>query len=177
MTNPKSLIAIETIEKRIYLIRGCRVMLDSDLADLYSVSTGRLNEQVRRNIRRFPVDFMFQLDRQEFSGLMSQVAISKKGRGGRRKLPLVFTQEGVAMLSGILRSCRAIETNISIIRAFVRLREMISTHGDLAARLDKLERDGLGHGADIRTLFDAIHELMAPPDRSKSRIGFRTKPE
>lgn len=152
-------------------------MLDSDLAAMYAVSTRRLNEQVRRNGKRFPKDFMFGLSRQEFDNLMSQFATSSSGWGGRRKLPLAFTQEGVAMLSGVLHSPRAIRVNVAIMRAFVKLREMISAHRDLAERLGKLEKDSLGHGRDIRTLFEIVDEFLSPPEHPRPRIGFKPKPD
>jgi hypothetical protein len=162
------LIPIEIIEREIYLIRGHKVMLDSNLAQLYAVPTKRLNEQVRRNLRRFPADFMFQLTDEEVSPLRSQIATSK--RGGRRYLPYAFTEQGVAMLSTVLNSERAIEVNILIMRAFVRLRGMISSHKDLARRLDALEKK---YDARFRVVFDAIRELMRPPERPKGKKGFR----
>ena len=127
----QQIIPVESIQQRIYLIRVHKVMLDADLADLYGVTTGRLNEQVRRNKRRFPEDFLFQLTEEEQEALRSQIAISK-GRGGRRYAPLVFTEQRVAMLSGVLNSERAIRVNILIMRALVRLRELAATHKDLA---------------------------------------------
>lgn len=151
-------------------------MLDSDLASLYGVTTGRLNQQVSRNIGRFPDDFMFRLSQEEYSALMLQNATSKKGRGGRRKLPSVFTQEGVSMLSGVLQSERAIDVNIAIMRAFVRLRQMISMNAELAAKLAELERKIEKHDRSIRTLFQAIRQLMAPPAPPRPRIGFRPDP-
>src|SRR4030067_2646197 len=134
----KALIPAEVIERKIYLIRGHKVMLDSDLAELYGVATKRLNEQVRRNLKRFPSDFMFQLSSKEAESSRSQVATSK--RGGRRYLPYVFTEQGVAMLSSVLNSDRAVQVNIAIMRVFVKLREMIATNKDLAKRLDELEK-------------------------------------
>ncbi|MDE2313065.1 MAG: ORF6N domain-containing protein [Elusimicrobia bacterium] len=162
------------LERRIYLIRGHRVMLDSDLATLYGVATGRLNEQVRRNIKRFPKDFMFQLTKEEFANLISRFAISSSSYGGRRKLPLVFTQEGVAMLSGILNSPQAIRVNIAIMRAFVKLRETLALHKELAVKLADLERRVSNHDGHIRSLFEAIRRLMDPPVKSKPIIGFRS---
>ena len=170
----QSLVApAEEIEHRILLIRGHRVMLDSDLASLYGVPTGRLNEQVRRNIRRFPPDFMFQLTPGETKSLRSQIAISKKGRGGRRYVPLVFTEQGVAMLSSVLNSERAIQVNIAIMRAFVRLREILASHKDLARKLETLEKK---YDSQFKVVFDAIRELMTPaPVPSHRRIGFARK--
>lgn len=163
---------VEYIQRRIFLIRGHRVMLDADLARLYGVSTRQLNQQVRRNSKRFPQDFMFTLAPEEFKRLMSQIVTSKKGRGGRRKLPMVFTQEGVAMLSGVLHSERAVEVNIAIMRAFVKLREMLSLRRELARRLAQLERRIQGHDAQIHNIFDAIRELMRPAKEAPRRIGF-----
>ena len=147
-------------------------MLDADLAVLYGVSTKRLNEQVRRNRSRFPDDFMFQLTREEVRSLRSQIATSKQGRGGRRYAPLVFTEQGIAMLSTVLNSERAIQVNIEIMRAFVRLREMIATHKDLARKLEALERR---YDAQFKVVFDAIRELMKPPESKKRKIGFLVK--
>ncbi len=147
-------------------------MLDADLAVLYGVSTKRLNEQVRRNRSRFPDDFMFQLTAEEVRSLRSQFATSKQGRGGRRYVPLVFTEQGIAMLSTVLNSERAIQVNIEIMRAFVRLREMIATHKELARKLEALEKR---YDAQFKVVFDAIRELMAPPTPKKRKIGFLVK--
>jgi hypothetical protein len=161
------------IERRIYLIRGHKVMLANDLADLYQVPTFRLNEQVKRNIRRFPNDFMFQLTADETKALTSQIAMSNKGRGGRRVPPYAFTEQGVAMLSSVLNSERAIEVNIAIMRAFVRLREILATHKDLAQKLEKLEEK---YDAQFKVVFDVIRKLMQPtPSPARRRIGFHTK--
>jgi hypothetical protein len=146
-------------------------MLDSDLARLYGVTIGRLNEQVRRNRKRFPADFMFQVTREEDGLLRSQIATLKLGRGRHRKyLPYAFTEQGVAMLSSILRSDRAVKVNIEIMRTFVRLRQMAITHRDLARRLDELESK---YDAQFKVVFDAIRKLMEPPpQRPRPRIGF-----
>src|ERR1039457_4119070 len=136
-------VPVELVERRIYLIRGQKVMLDSDLAELYQVTTGNLNLAVRRNLSRFPADFMFQLTKEETGSLLLQIARAKTGRGGRQTPPYAFTELGVAMLSSVLNSERAVQMNILIIRAFVRLREMIASNKDIAARVEKLER---GHG-------------------------------
>ncbi len=166
-------VSTATIERRILLLHGQRVMLDSDLAGLYGVSTKRLNEQVRRNIRRFPADFMFQLSPDEAAALRSQNATLEAGRGKHRKyLPLVFTEQGVAMLSSVLKSERAAQVNIEIMRAFVRLRELIATKRDLARRLDELEKR---YDAQFRGVFDAIRQLMAPPEKARRSIGFRVE--
>jgi len=170
MTSKQLPIPAERIEKAIFLIRGHKVMLDADLAELYGVTTKRLNEQVRRNLSRFPADFMFQLDGQEASALRSQIATSKEGRGGRRYLPYVFTEQGVAMLSSVLNSERAIEVNIAIMRVFVRLREMMATHKELAFKLVELEERLEGHDEQIQNIFEAIRQLMTPPERARKKI-------
>ncbi|OGE76366.1 MAG: hypothetical protein A3K05_04065 [Candidatus Doudnabacteria bacterium RIFCSPHIGHO2_01_48_18] len=170
-----SLIPLETIERRIFLIRGHKVMIDRDLAELYGVPTKRLNEQVRRNIKRFPADFMLQLTAEETRLLRSQTATLKKaGRGQHRKyFPYVFTEQGVAMLASALNSERAIQVNISIVRTFVRLREMLATHKDLAAKIEAMEKKYNSH---FKTIFEAIQELMGPEPVPPSRqIGFRTQ--
>jgi hypothetical protein len=175
MAKAELLIPEERIEKSILLIRGHKVLLDRDLAKMYGVATGRLNEQVRRNLRRFPADFMFQLSREEFENWKSQIAISNSGaKMGFRKRPLAFTEQGVAMLSSVLNSDRAIEVNIAIMRAFVRLREILSTHKDLAAKLEKMDRKLGEHDQHFQVVFEAIRQLMAPPTPpgKKRRIGF-----
>ena len=173
---PKTgVVSPKRIEKSILLIRGLKVMLDSDLAELYDVPTRRLNEQVRRNIKRFPSDFMFQLTTEEAKSLRSQIAISKAGRGGRRYLPLVFTEQGVAMLSTVLNSERSIQVNIEIMRAFVRLRQFLSAHRQLAQKLTELERRIGTHEEQIQVIFEAIRQLMTPPEPKKRKIGFLVK--
>ena len=164
------LIPTERIESRILLIRGRKVMLDSDLAKLYCISTKRLNEQVKRNIKRFPEDFMFELTPKETESLRSQIATSK--RGGRRYLPYAFTEQGVAMLSSALNSERAIQVNIALMRAFVKLRRILSTHKELAYKLNELECKIEKHDGEIRSIFEAIRRLMTPPAKPKQRIGF-----
>jgi phage regulator Rha-like protein len=171
----ESLVPVEFIEKRIFLIRGQKVMLDTDLAELYGVSTKRLNEQVRRNLNRFPLDFMFQLNEEETETLRSQFATSKTGRGGRRYFPFVFTEQGVTMLSTVLNSDRAIEVNIAIMRVFVRLRELIADRKELAAKLKKLEDRIEDHDEKITVVFEAIRQLMTPPVKPKRNIGFDLK--
>ncbi len=167
------IIPLESIRQRIYLIRGHKVMIDADLADLYGVTTGRLNEQVRRNKGRFPEDFMFQLTGEEHQALRSQFAISKE-RGGRRYAPLVFTEQGVAMLSSVLNSERAVQVNIVIMRAFVRLREVLVTHKDLAKKLEQLEKTVSRHDEEIKAVFEAIRELLAPGEPpQRQQIGFQ----
>lgn len=147
-------------------------MLDADLAKLYGVPTFRLNEAVKRNSARFPEDFMFQLSVEEYKSLISQIAISKIGRGGRRKLPYAFTEQGVAMLSSVLNSDRAVQVNIAIMRAFVRLRETLGAHKELANKLEALERKYTAHDVQIKAIFDAIRALVEPPRTPRRRIGF-----
>ena len=162
----------EVIKNKIYLIRGLKVMLSTDLARLYGIPVMRLNEQVKRNINRFPADFMFPLTRQEVTILKSQIAISSWG-GARRATPYAFTEQGVAMLSSVLNSERAIQVNIAIMRAFVKLKEILSTHKELAHKLKELEGKIEMHDTDIKAIFEAIRQLMAPPpDKPKPRIGF-----
>jgi len=163
-------VSIELIARRILLIRGHKVMLDYDLAELYGVQPKILNQAVKRNKKRFPGDFMFQLNFQEVGALRSQIVTLEKGRGRYRKyLPYVFTEQGVAMLSTVLNSERAIQVNVEIMRAFVRLREMIASHKDLAWRLDELEKK---YDAQFKVVFDAIRELMTPAEVPRRRIGF-----
>ena len=168
---PPPLVPVERIEKSILLIRGEKVMLDRDLAKLYRVKPIALRQQVSRNIDRFPEDFMFRLTQEEANALVSQNVIpSKRSLGG--SLPYVFTQEGVAMLSSVLRSERAVQVNIQIMRAFVRLREMLASHKELARKLAAMERK---YDAQFKVVFDAIRQLVAPPEPKKPRpIGFHT---
>lgn len=167
------IIAQEEVERRIHLVRGQRVMLDSDLAKLYCVPTHRLNEQVQRNRDRFPLDFAYQLTQHEFNALISQIATSKSGRGGRRKLPWVFTEHGVAMLSSVLRSPRAVEVNIAIMRAFVHIRRLMATPGELVSQLQELARSVQHHEDQIRVIADVLKQMMEPPPGPpKRRIGF-----
>jgi hypothetical protein len=148
MSLPEAVPA-EFIERKIYLIRGCKVMLDSDLAELYEVPTKALNQAVRRNLDRFPPDFMFQLNNEELENLRSQSVTSSSSHGGRRNAPYAFTEHGVAMLSSVLASKRAVALNILIIRAFVRLREYLATHKELAQKLEDIERTQHEHSANI----------------------------
>ncbi len=167
------LIPAELIEQKIYIIREMKVMLDSDLAVLYQVPLRTLNQAVKRNNERFPQDFMFQLDGQEGESLRSQFVISKIHRGGRRYLPYVFTEQGVAMLASVLKSEQAIQASIAIIRVFVRLRELISTHKDLATKLEQLEST---YDEQFRIVFEAIRQLIQPePIAKKGTIGFFAK--
>jgi hypothetical protein len=160
------------IEQAIHVMRGQRVMLDSELAKMYGVSTTRLNEQVSRNADRFPEDFAFQLTQQEFTVLMSQNAISKPGRGGRRKLPRVFTEHGVAMLSSVLRSPTAVKVNIEIMRTFVRLRRLMATPGELVEQLTKLAETVQLHDDQIKVITQVLQQMLEKPEPPKRRIGF-----
>lgn len=172
MTKTQAIVLAERIESSIFLIRGHKVMLDSDLAGLYGVATKVLVQAARRNKERFPPDFMFQLSRQEFRILRSQTVTSNTGSGGRRYAPYAFTEQGVAMLSSVLRSKRAVLVNIQIMRAFVKLREMLATHRDLARKLAQLEKRIEGHDEEITAIFEAIRQLMEPPEKPGKRIGF-----
>ncbi|MGH9454433.1 MAG: ORF6N domain-containing protein [Terriglobia bacterium] len=166
-------LPVEVIERQIYLVRGHKVMLDTHLAKLYGVKTFNLNKAVKRNLDRFPEDFMFQLTREEAASLKFQIGMSKPaGRGGRRTLPYVFTEQGVAMLSSVLNSKRAVQVNIVIMRAFVKLRELLSTHKEVLQKLDDLERKYQRHDAQIGVVFDAIRKLIETPAQPKSHIGF-----
>ena len=151
---------IERIENVIFFIRGEKVMVDSDLAELYAVETKALNRAVKRNLKRFPMDFMFQLTAGEAATLRCQIGTSKIGRGGRRYLPNVFTEQGVAMLSSVLNSERAVMVNVEIMRAFVRLRQMLASNADLDRKLNELESK---YDRQFRVVFDAIRQLMIPP--------------
>ena len=170
----KAIVPHEIIEQTIFLIRGHRVMLSTTLAELYGVQVRALVQAVKRNVERFPEDFMFQLTDGEFRNLKSQIVISTWG-GVRRANPYAFTEQGIAMLSSVLRSKRAIQVNIGIMRAFVRLRGILSTHKELAGKLSQLERKIEKHDAEIRSIFQAIRQLMMPPQKPKREIGFRTR--
>ncbi len=166
-----SLIPVQRIEKSILLIREQRVILDEDLAALYGVPTKRLNEQMKRNRERFPADFVFQLSKEEFVNLKSHFATASWG--GRRSPPYAFTEHGALMAANVLKSQRAIETSILVVRTFTRLREMLASHKDLARKLAALERN---YDAQFKIVFDAVRKLMEPPPepKKKRRIGFRT---
>jgi hypothetical protein len=158
-------IPVERIERAILLIRGQKVLLDGDLAELYGVKTKALKQAVRRNIERFPKDFMFELTDEEASNLRSQIVTSSSAPwGGARYKPMAFREQGVAMLSSVLRSKRAVQVNIEIMRAFVRLRTMLSTHKELARKLDQLEIRIADHDEQIQAIFEAIRQLMTSPD-------------
>lgn len=165
----------ESVEKMIYLIRGQKVMLDSDLANLYDVETSQLNRQVRRNLNRFPIDFMFELTQEEYQSLICQNGISKKGRGGRQKLPLVFTEPGVAMLSSVLTSERAVMVNISIIRTFIKLRSFLSMESTLETKVNKLQE---GTNKLFKIVFerlDSVEEATPALKPNRRKIGLKLK--
>jgi hypothetical protein len=176
MKNSPGVVPIERIQRSILLLRGEKVMLDADLAALYGVETGALNRAVRRNLDRFPEDFMFQLTQDEAENLRCQTGISGSDYGGRRYLPYAFTEQGVAMLSSVLRSRRAVQVNVVIMRAFVQLRQVLAGHAELARKLTELERRIENHDGAIRSLFEAIRQLMAPPvPPQRPEIGFHVK--
>jgi hypothetical protein len=158
----------DVIAQRIFIVRGQKVMLDSHLAELYQVDVKRLNEQVRRNSARFPIDFMFQLTKEEAQNLKSQIATSSSAHGGKRKPSFVFTEHGVAMLSSVLRSPRAIQMNIFIIRAFVKIRELLTTHSDLASKLEELEKEQREHSDQLEVISDALKRLMDSSEPARS---------
>lgn len=166
-------VAIVRIESAIVLVRGQKVMIDEDLAALYGVATKRLNEQVRRNAERFPDDFMFRLTAEEWTALRSQFATSKPGRGGRRYMPCAFTEHGALMAANVLNSPRAIEASVYVVRAFVRLRDMVASNKALAAKLEELEKRLDTHDQAIAGLIDTMRQLMKPQDPpGKRKIGF-----
>jgi hypothetical protein len=174
-------ITDETVIDKIYHIRGKKVMLDRDLADMYGVETRRLNEQVKRNKKRFPADFMFQLTEQELEDWKSQIATSNKERMGLRKLPNAFTEQEVAMLSSVLNSETAIEVNIQIIRIFTRIREVLLTHKDVLLKMEQLEKKILQqdektnkHEEEIQLIFNAFKQLLNPPQEPRTAAGFKT---
>lgn len=163
---------VVSIESRIVILRRQKVLLDTALADLYSVSVKRLNQQVNRNRQRFPIDFMFQLTEKEYESLRLQFATSKKGRGGRRYFPYAFTEHGAIMAATVLNSKRAEEMAVFVVRAFVRLREMLTANRQIAARIEELEERLETHDSAIQDIIDAIRRLMKPPSRPRRRIGF-----
>ncbi len=168
-------VSEESILEKIYAIRGLKVMLDKDLAEMYGVPTFRLNEAVKRNISRFPDDFMFQLSELEFKSLISQIAISKKkGRGGTRKPPYAFTEQGVAMISSVLNSETAIQVNIQIIRLFTKMKELILDNKDLWMKIEKIEQNLVNHDNEIKAIFDYLKKLLIQENKPRNAIGFRT---
>lgn len=171
MTENQSVLPVESIEHRILFLRGQKVMLDEDLASLYGIETRVLIQAVKRNRERFPDDFMFVLNNQEVRLLRSQFVTSNDGRGGRRYAPYAFTEHGVAMLSSVLNSPRAIQVNIEIMRSFGRLRQILATHKDLAQKLEELEKK---YDEQFKAVFDAIRQLMTPPTVERRKIGFST---
>lgn len=175
MSKQNSLIPDEIITSKIFYIRNQKVMVDSDLAELYGVATKVLNQSVRRNRGRFPEDFMFQLTDQEFSDLRSHFVTSSWG--GRRTLPYVFTEQGVAMLSSVLNSETAISVNIQIIRIFTRMREMLLTNKDILVKLEKLERTAMSHDEELKLIFKYLRELLNSPEEPRKKIGFKSGKE
>jgi hypothetical protein len=163
----------EVVMNKIYLIRGQKVILDKDLAELYNVTTGNLNKAVKRNLKRFPEDFMFQLTEKEFKNLIFQNGTSSWG--GTRSMPYAFAEQGVAMLSSVLNSERAVLVNIHIIRVFTRIREMLSTHKDVQLKLEQLERRVVQQDDDIKLIFDCLKELLNPKSEPTRKIGFKQK--
>lgn len=175
MGKKNALLLVEEIQPRSLTVRGQTVILDTDLAKLYGVTTKRFNEQIRRNRKRFPDDFLFQLTGEEADALRSQFATSKPGRGGRRYLPYAFTEHGAIMAATVLNSPRAVEVSVFVVRAFVRLREFVGAHKELTAKLAELERTVAGHDDTIRQLVSAIRHLLTPaPKPVKGKIGFQT---
>lgn len=172
----QQIVPLEVIERRIYLIRERKVMLDSDLAELYEVETFNLNKAVKRNLDRFPQDFMFQLTKEEANVLRFQIGMSKpSGRGGRRYLPYAFTEQGVAMLSSVLNSRRAVQVNIAIMRTFARLRYILATHKELAEKLEAMEKK---YDKQFKVVFDVLRQLTEPPPvREKGPMGFIASPK
>ncbi|HMK27650.1 MAG TPA: ORF6N domain-containing protein [Chitinophagaceae bacterium] len=173
--NKALMIPDELVMNKIYLIRGQKVMLDKDLAELYAVETRILNQAIRRNTDRFPEDFMFRLTAAEFEILRSQFVISSWG--GVRYLPLAFTEQGVSMLSGVLNSETAIRVHIQIIRVFAKMRELLLTHKDILLQLEKIEKKLTGHDEDIKLIFQYLKQLLNPPQPPRRKIGFRRKNE
>jgi hypothetical protein len=173
----RQLATIEEIDRAIHLIRGQRVMLDSDLAAVYGVTTKQLNQQVARNKERFPGDFAYRLTQQEFTSLRSQIVTSKTaGRGGRRYLPLVFTEQGVAMLSSVLKSPTAVRVNIEIMRAFVRLRRLMATPGELVEQITKLAETVELHDDQIKVINQVLQQMLQKPAPPRRAIGFHSQP-
>jgi phage regulator Rha-like protein len=169
-----SIVPIGLITQKIYFVRSARVMLDADLARLYGVATKNLNKAVKRNMRRFPQDFMFQLSSNEMRNLRFQIGTSKRGQGGRRYAPYAFTEQGIAMLSSVLRSARAVQVNVAIMRTFVRLREMLATHEELRRKIDAMEKR---YDSRFQAVFATIRRMLETPVPAKKPIGFHAKLE
>ena len=172
MSANTSLIPMDRIERAILLVRGEKVMLDADLAAIYGVETGALNRAVKRNASRFPKDFMFKLTPKEAGALRCQIGISNEGRGGRRYLPYAFTEHGALMLANVLNSERAAQTSVLVVRAFVRLRQLLSSNSELARKLESLEKK---YDTQFRVVFDTIRKLMTPEPPKRREIGFHVK--
>src|SRR6266567_4711374 len=172
----RAIVLSRRVESRILVLRGHRVILDADLAELYGVEVKRLNQQVKRNIDRFPGDFVLQLSSAQYESLRLQIATSKEGRGGRRYLPYAFTEHGAIMAATVLNSKRAIEMSIFVVRAFVRMREALAANQQVVAKLTELECRLENHDGTIQELVAAIRELMLPPPPNRRRIGFQTPP-
>lgn len=170
---PKTKDLVVRVESRILALRGQKVILDSDLAELYGVPVRQLNQAVKRNRERFPADFMFQATAKEHETLRSQIVISNEGRGGRRYPPHAFTEHGAIMAATVLNSPKAVEMSVFVVRAFVRLREMVATNQQLAAKIEELERKLESQDTAIQEVLEAIKELMAPEVASRKQIGFR----
>jgi len=165
-------VLTKRVESKIFSIRGCRVILDSDLAELYGVEVKKLNQQVKRNSRRFPDDFVFRLSTGEAANLRSQIVTSSSNHGGRRHLPYAFTEHGAIMAASVLNSQRAVEMSIFVVRAFVRMREALASNQQILSKLNELERQVEGHDVSIQELVEAIRELMEPLPATGRRIGF-----
>ena len=172
MDGQVSLVPLERIERAIIVVRGEKVMLDSELAQIYGVDTGALNRAVKRNTSRFPVDFMFQLTTEEAVSLRCQIGISNEGRGGRRYLPYAFTEHGALMLANVLNSERAAQTSVQVVRAFVKLRQLLASNAELARKVNAIEKK---YDAQFKIVFDAIRQLMSPPEKPRREIGFHVK--
>ncbi len=177
-TDKASLIPLERVQQHLLLIRGHKVILDADMAELYGVTTSRLNEQVKRNISRFPSDFMFQLTKDEFDNLITHFATSSSNWGGRRKLPFVFTEHGALMAAAVLKTEKAVQMSLFVVRAFVQLRRLLESNKDLTVKLGKIEVKLQQHDKQIISLANTIKQLMIPPEeKPKSRIGYLTEAE
>ena len=174
MPSQNAIVPPALISQKIFFVRGTRVMLDADLARLYGVATKNLNKAVKRNTSRFPSDFMFQLSPKELHSLGFQSGTSKPGRGGRRYVPYAFTEQGVAMLSSVLRSSRAVQVNVAIVRTFVRLREMLTTHEELRRKIDAMEKR---YDARFQAVFETIRQMLETPIPAKKPIGFHARLE
>ena len=179
MSDKDSIIPVERVEQCIYVIRGQKVILDADLARIYGVSTARLNQQVRRNRKKFPPDFVFELTREEFDNLMLHSATSSSGYGGRRKLPLAFTEHGAIMAATVLNSPQAVLMSVLVVRAFVQMRETLANHRELVRKLMELERRLTGHDEAVRHLFEIIKQLLGPAiptyEQPRKQIGFHVR--